>query len=734
MGGFTMNRWLVSAAAALLIFSQISAQDFSEKVEKIFNSIEESKGKNVWTAMKDLEDLGRGALEDVRGGLRRADPFVRMAAAKYLYVNDFKDESLDTLLKLASESKDMDARRSAASLITGLVKGDASVDSKKKKEISDKIASGARETADDSVKVHLWLATYNLTSTLEAKRKLQEIWEKAAVKDVKDDCSLALAEMDSFHTRGLKDHLKTLAQEPSPTGRLAKAYLELNKLTEQINRALDDRPKGQDEGGAKNGGDQSKYDFKLLTEILDLLHANYRDPKRVEKEYKKMMENAAKAMTGTLDLYTTYLDPEEYEKLTKEDLGGQYGGIGARVSMRKDRNGNAWLTIEEPIFSGPAYRAGLRSNDKIIEIEGVSTANQDLQDLVRRLRGKPGTPAKIKVVSIRWEKPKEMQIVREQVQLETVQHQLLPGDIGYIKLVTFGMDEDQKIRDAIRDLQSKGAKALILDLRGNSGGYLDTSVNIANLFVEKGKTIVSIEAQNQNTPKQVHKTRREKETDLPLVTLVDGGSASASEILSGALRDLKRSKLVGEKTYGKGSVQRSYKLDTMDQKAAVKITIARWYLPSGESVEKDEHKDSGIEPTIKVTLPDPDVFKAREFERLRANPKLEAYVKGQWANNKELFYKLADADNFDTKQYPGFDELLKSLDTRASADELRELLREYIRKAVQDDRAKEYACDFQTDNQLQRAIIEVANEAKIDVKSVPAYKILSSVETPKKNE
>lgn len=722
-----MKRWLISALAVVLVFQQIGAQDLSEKVEKIFNGIEESKGKTVWTAMKDLEDLGRGALEDVRGGLRRADPFVRIAAAKYLYVNDFKDEALDTLLKLASESKDGDARRSAATLITGLVKDDASVDSKKKKEISDKIAGSAREAADDGVKVHLWLATYNLSSTLEAKRKLQEIWDKSSSKEVKDDCSLALAEMDSFHTRGLKDHLRGLSQEPSPTGRLAKAYLELNKLTEQINRALEDRPRGQDEG-AKNGVDPSKYDFKLLTEILDLLHANYRDPKRVEKEYKKMMENAAKAMAGTLDPYTTYLDPEEYEKLTKEDLGGQYGGIGARVSMRKDRNGNSWLTIEEPIFSGPAYRAGLRSNDKIIEIEGFSTANQDLQDLVRRLRGKPGTPAKIKVVSVRWDKPKDMEIVREQVQLETVQHQLLPGEIGYIKLVTFGMDEDQKIRDAIRDLQAKGAKALILDLRGNSGGYLDTSVNIANLFIEKGKTVVSIEAQNQNTPKQVHRTRREKETDLPLVTLVDGGSASASEILSGALRDHKRSKLVGEKTYGKGSVQRSYKLDTMEQKAAIKITIARWYLPSGESVEKDEHKDSGIEPTIKCPLPEVDVFKAREYERLRANPKLEAYVKGQWANNKGLFYKLADADNFDRKQYPGFDELHKELETRATTDEMRELLREYIRKAVQDDRAKEFACDFQTDNQLQRAILEVAGEAKIDVKQVPAYKILSSVE------
>jgi carboxyl-terminal processing protease len=715
---------LLSLPVVALLLAGGALQD--EKVDKIFNSIEESKGKNLWTAIKELEDLGRGVVEEVRGGLRRADPFVRIAAAKYLYSQDFRDEALDVLLKTGADSKDPEARRSAASLVGGLAKGDASLEPKRKKEIGDKIAQSARDAVDESVRVQLWLAAYHLTGTLEAKRKLQEIWEKAQSKETKDDCGLALAEMDAFLVRGLKDHLKTLALEPSANGRLAKAYLELNSLSEQLQRTMEQRPKDPDQDPGPG-----KYDFRLLTEILDMLNQQYRDPKRVQKEYNKMMENAAKALTTTLDPYTTYLDPEEYKKLTEEDLGGVYGGIGARVSMRKDRNGNSWLTIEEPIFSGPAYKIGLRSNDKIIEVEGQSTANQDLQELVKKLRGKPGTDVKIKVMSIRWDKPKDYTITRGQVKMETVQHLMLPGGIGYIKLVTFGMNEDDLIRQAIEALKGRGAKALILDLRGNTGGYLETSVNIANLFVERDKTIVSIEAPNPNTPKQVHRTRREKETDMPLAVLVDGGSASASEILSGALRDHKRAKLIGEKTFGKGSVQRTYKLASSGEKAAVKITIARWYLPSGESVEKDEVKESGIEPNIKVVLPDRDVFKEREFERLRASPALEKYVKDHWASNKELFHKLSEADNGDSSNYPDFQELHKSLDTRATKDELRELVREYIRKAVQDDKAKEFACDFQTDIQLQRAILEVAQEASIDVKGVPEYKILSAAEKPR---
>lgn len=720
-----MARVRAATIAVLAVFSLLPpvtrSQDFSDKVDRIFNAIDEGKSKVLWSRTRELEELGRGAVEDVRKGLRRASPWVRIAAAKYLYTHDFKKESTDVLLKLATESNDDEARKIAASLLAGLVKQDVGIDKKERREIADSIVRAARGAEDELAKVNLWLSVYSLMETLEAKRAIIGIFEKATDKDTKDEAALALAEMDAFLVSGLKAHLRELAKEPTERGKLARNYLKLNALSEEMQRKLSEKT-----GETPDG----KSDYPVLREIVELLKKHYHDPARIEKELDKLLDNAARGIATGLDDYTTFLSEEELEKMQKEDLEGEYGGIGARVQMRRDRAGDAWLTITEPIYGGPAYKAGLRSNDRIIEIEGESTANQDLQALVRRLRGKPGTQVKIKVWSLRWEKPREFTLTRETIKLDTVQWERLPGGIGYIKLNTFGMDDDKLIREAIDEM--KDARGLILDLRGNSGGYLDTAIKIANIFLDPGKVVVSVKSQNPNETSKDWKTSDDKYTDLPLVVLVDGGSASASEILAGALRDHRRALLVGEKTFGKGSVQRTYRLESKDRKAAVKITVARWYLPGGESVEKDDKTKSGIEPTVKVTPPERDLFKEREFERLRASPALQKYVLEQFEKNRKLLQELAVTDGGDVNRYPNFDELYRSLDTRASRDEVRELVREYVRQVVQDDRKKEFPFDFQTDVPLQRAIVELAKVARIDVRGVKEYETFSAA--PKKDE
>ncbi len=721
-------KWLaavgMSALVAVALAIPGTGQDQTEKVDRIFDSIEGSKGKNLFSAIKELKDLGRGAADDVRRGLRRADPNVRIAAAAYLYSNDFRDEAVDVLLLVATQSKDADARPTAAGLLSGLVKDDAGVPAKRKKEISDKIAQGAREADHPATRVHLWLAVWNLSRNPQAKQSMIELFGKAEDKDIRDDAALALAEMDGLLVTGVKDQLRGLVAEPTPQGKLAKAYLEIEKIMEDAQRALERRPDAPpppkpnpDAPPAKKGD----YDFSLLTEVLDLLKQYYHDPKKIDAETKKLIEQAARGIAGSLDPYSAYYDREAIKAL-RADLDSAYGGIGARVSMRKDRGGVAWLTIEEPIFSGPAYEAGLRSNDKIIEVEGESTANKDLQDLVRKLRGEPNTKVKIKVFSVRWEKPKDFVITRGRVTLESVQSTMLPGGIGYLKQTTFGQEEDEKLAEAIRTLTEQGAKAFVFDLRGNSGGYLDTAVRVANLFLEPGKIAVKIDAQNPNTEKTTHRTSRKPVTAAPLVVLVDGGSASASEIVAGALRDHKRGTLVGEKTFGKGSVQRLYYLDSTSRETAVRITIAKWYLPNGDSIEKEPQDKSGIPADVEALIPDPDLFKAREWERLRASPALEKYVEREFEGNRELFQRLAVTDGGDETRYPGFDAFFKSLDTRATREEVRELLRDYVRRRVQDHLKKEFACDFQTDVQLQAGIREVAKTAKIEVEKITEYK------------
>jgi carboxyl-terminal processing protease len=706
-----------AVAAAAWLALPGAGQDFAQQVDRVFDTIETSKGKTLFHSIRELKELGRSAAEDVRRGLRRADPNVRIAAAAYLYANDFRDEAVDTLLLVATQSREAESRQTAAGMLGALVKEDATIAPRRKKEISDKVAKAAREAEGDSTRIHLWLAVWTLSGNPDAKRNLIDLFRKAEDKDARDDAALALAEMDGLLVPGVKDQLRALAAEPSPKGRLAKAYLDTDRLLEEAQRKLERAAPPPADRGPKSGD----YDFSMLAEVLDTLKQNYHDPKKIESETKRLIEQAARGIAGSLDAYSAYYDRDAI-KAMREDLGSAYGGIGARVSMRKDRGGVAWLTIEEPIFSGPAYEAGLRSNDKIVEVEGESTANKELMDLVRKLRGQPGTKVKIKVFSVRWEKPKDFEITRGQVTLESVQYTLLPGGIGYIKQTTFGQEEDEKIATAIRSLTDQGAKALVFDLRGNSGGYLDTSVRVANLFLDPNKIVVRIDAQNPKTDKTTHRTSRKAVTNLPLAVLVDGGSASASEIVAGALRDHKRATLVGEKTFGKGSVQRLYYLDSTGRETAVRITIARWFLPNGETIEKDPQDKSGILPDVEAHPPTPDLFKEREWERLRASPALEKYVERVYPQNKELMRKLALYDGNDVSKYPGFDDFYRSTETRATKEEVRELLRDYVRRRVQDDLQKEFACDFQTDTVLQTAIREVAKTARIDVERIDEYK------------
>ena len=499
-----------------------------------------------------------------------------------------------------------------------------------------------------------------------------------------------------------------LAAWPSDRGRMAKAYLKVNELTDDL---------------ARKPVPQSKYDFKQLEEAIDTLKAQYYDDSKIVPE--KLIEAAVRGACASLDPYTVYMDEASIDELRKESLGGQYGGIGARVSMRKDKAENRWLTIEEPIFSGPAYRMGLRSNDRIIEVEGEITVNRELNELVRRLRGKPGSTVTFKVMRRGWTKEKEYKIVREQIQMETTMHRLLPGGLGYIRMTTFGDQDIEAVEKAIKDM--KEMKALVFDLRGNTGGYLRTAQKIASYFLKKGDVIVTTRARGMEQDNR--KADGGHLTDVPMVMLVDEGSASASEILAGALQDHKRAILVGEKTFGKGSVQDLKFLKTTGEKAAVKVTIAKWYLPSGRTVEKDKHADSGILPDIKAAPHERDFWKDAEFERLRAGDEIDKYVK-EYGEDKELFKKLAESDNGDLSRYPKFDALFDSLKTKASKDEVRELLREFIRKRVADDQGKPLYIDVQTDVVLQRGILEACKAGKVDAKGVKEYETFAKVTAP----
>ncbi len=677
-------------------------QESEEEVEQIFNQIEASDGNDFEEECRRLEKLGPGVVPELREGLKRANPHVRMVAARTLYGHDLKSEAKEALARMV-RGKNSGTGREAANLMASLIGSDRDLTAQEKRDLSDSCTELARGSEDPLIEIPLWRTVWNLTETILPRRSIRKHL-RSPEASVRSEAALALAEMGSFS--GIRKILREVEEAPGETGRLARAYLKLNDLTNQYERDL-----------AERVDNKSKHDYSLLDELMDTFKTYYYDNSKIEPE--KMIEAAARGMCASLDPYSAYYDEKTIRQLKEEELGGRYGGIGARVSMQKDKAGIPWLTITEPIYSGPAYKAGLRSNDIISEVNGESSANKSLGDMVRLLRGTPGSDVSFKVMRRGWQKEREFTIKRAQIQLETTMFRMLPGSIGYIQLITFGGQDIQLVKSAIQKLQNAGMKALVFDLRGNSGGYLKTAIHIASSFLDKGQLILTTKGPFRFQDRRV--ASGEKLTDVPLYMLIDGGSASASEILAGALRDHGRAVLIGDKTFGKGSVQDLKYLKTTDKKTALRITISKWFLPNGDSVEKEDRTKSGVHPTLKVAPPERDLWKEAEFDRIRASGELDRYITAHFDKHKNLFRKLAESDGKNPGLYPGFDKLFTTLKTKASRNEVREVLREMVRRRVQDDQGKPLYFDFETDVVLQRAIIEATKKAGIDLSGIPEY-------------
>lgn len=465
-------------------------------------------------------------------------------------------------------------------------------------------------------------------------------------------------------------------------------------------------------------------ELALLQEVLDLLREHYHDPERIDKELPRMLENAAQAMLSTLDPHMRYLNEPAFRKEQQEDLQGTYGGIGIRLGVRYDREGTAWPFVESLIYSGPAFRSGLRSGDRIIEIDGRTTANLGAAEAANLLQGEPGTKVRLKVSAARFDGYRDFEIPREEIELEGVFSALLPGKIAYFKLTGFGRKDGDILRERIRNLAD--AKAIVLDLRGNPGGLADTANEVANLFLDRGRQLCTEKAKNPAAAPKTILLTQPAETNLPMAVLVDAGSASASEVVAGALRDHKRARLVGTRTYGKGSAQTKVPLQSTERRCAISITGKLWVLPGGESVEKDDRRLSGIEPDVVVPPAPFNPYDAWEKERIRGSEALEKYVEEEYPKHRALFDRLSEWDGNDSSRYPGFDDLLNRIQVRGGPargrELLREALRERLRMRVQDERQQTFACDYQADRQLRAAVREAARAAGVDLSDIEEFR------------
>jgi carboxyl-terminal processing protease len=346
------------------------------------------------------------------------------------------------------------------------------------------------------------------------------------------------------------------------------------------------------------GGKTGDIDFSQLNEVYSLLQRKYDGP----LDKAKLLDGAKAGLAAaTGDLYTSYLNTEAFKQLN-DDLAGTLTGIGAEVAVRNSR-----LIIVAPITDAPAAKAGLRPNDQILKINDEEPSGLSLEEAVGKIRGPEGS--KVRLLVVRGEgTPFEVTITRELITVESVKFSLKPGGIGYIQITRFGGDTGDKLDQAAAELRRQGAQKFVLDMRNNPGGYLDASVKVAGQWLEN-KLVVE-ERRGDKPVAKLNSSTGGRLVGLPTVVLINGGSASASEIVAGALQDHGAARVVGEKSYGKGSVQEVEKL-TRD--TALKITVAHWYTPKGKNITKE-----GVKPDLEVKREQADFDADRDPQLDRA--------------------------------------------------------------------------------------------------------------------
>lgn len=325
-------------------------------------------------------------------------------------------------------------------------------------------------------------------------------------------------------------------------------------------------------------------DLRSFTETYNLIKQNY----VVDIDDKTLLDNAIKGMLSGLDPHSTFLDMESFKDL-REGTSGEFGGLGMEVGME-----DGFVKVISPIDDTPAKRAGIEPGDLIIKLDNTPVKGMTLREAVNLMRGKPGTDIELLVVREGSDGPMEISITRDIIKVSSVKSRIIEDGFGYLRISQFQTTTGPKVRQAVNELMETSdnqLKGLVLDLRNNPGGVLNAAVDVSDVFLKEG-LVVYTEGRTRNAQQSFSANPDDMVNGAPIVVLVNGGSASASEIVAGALQDHKRAVIMGTKTFGKGSVQTILPLKN---NAALKITTARYFTPSGRSIQA-----TGIEPDISL--------------------------------------------------------------------------------------------------------------------------------------
>lgn len=350
--------------------------------------------------------------------------------------------------------------------------------------------------------------------------------------------------------------------------------------------------------------EENTIDFSLFWKVWEILKSRYVD--KSELDARELFYGAIDGMlAATGDPYTTFFSPKENQEFN-EDMSGTFEGIGAEMGIKDEV-----ITIIAPLEGMPAEKAGLLAGDKIIKIDDVVSSNYSLDEAVKHIRGAKDTTVKLTVFREGEEETRDFVVTRGIILVKSVRFEMKDGSLAYIRVSRFGDDTEQEFKSAVKETVAKKATGVIIDLRNNPGGFLDTAITMASSMLPGGKVVV-IEEDGEGKRRELKARGGDTLSSIPVVVLINQGSASASEILAGALRDNRTDVvLVGKKSFGKGSVQ---ELVSVGKDTAVKITIARWLTPSGKQIH-----NVGIAPDVEVGITSDDIKEKRD-------PQLDAAV------------------------------------------------------------------------------------------------------------
>jgi len=366
--------------------------------------------------------------------------------------------------------------------------------------------------------------------------------------------------------------------------------------------------------------------FATFWEAWNLLNKEYLKAPDIKDQDK--VYGAISGLVNSLgDPYSEFFNPGDGRKFG-EDVRGNFGGIGAEIGMDSGH-----LIVVSPLKGTPAEKARLKPKDIILQINSTSTAGMNVEDAVKVIRGEIGTKVVLTIIREGFDKPRDFSITRENISIPTLDFEMKAGDIAYVNLSSFNANANSLFFNAMTKILSNGSRGMVLDLRNNPGGYLQTAIDLAGWFLPKGTLVVKEDSRIEGE-KKFFASGNAALKNFPVVILMNDGSASASEILAGALRDQRQTKIIGEKSFGKGTVQQ---IESLSDGSSIKITIAHWIMPKGQLIDH-----IGIKPDFDVKLTDKDIVAKKDPQLDKAIEVLQSEIK---KNNNTLFHLSVNQKN-----------------------------------------------------------------------------------------